>query len=172
MEPRMTGNGTRFRAALLFGLMLTVSEGLTTAVTAKGGRSSRQWTDFHPTGAEARALRDFRQDYEYHPVDFPGIPPAVAKLMLYAQMQHGFCTVGPESEAMRNCNRWYRTATLLERHGWCYGGGEITAENKWQRCSTTRGYHHDYYRGPIGPPYTEQQIRAARQAEERDPAAR
>jgi hypothetical protein len=151
-----------------YALFSLAKMGPATAASAKRDEASLRWTAFRPTTLERQGMRLFK----FNRVNYPRVPRPIAALMWYTDVQHGYCTVGTESQAMRHCNRWYRTATLLERHGWCTGGGEITAYDKWQRCVTMPGYHADYYRGLDGPPYSAAQIRAAELEEMRDPRDR
>jgi hypothetical protein len=165
----MTSSGIR-AIGVSFTICVVLVAQMAPAMAAPANRldASLRWTAFRPTKLERQGMRLYRFDR----INYPRVPRPIATLMWYAVVQHGNCTMSPESQAMRQCNRWYRTATLLERHGWCMGGGEITAYDKWQRCATMPGYHTDYYRGTDGPPYSAGQIHAAELDEMRDPRDR
>jgi hypothetical protein len=45
-----------------------------------------------------------------------------------------------EAFVMESCNRAQRALYLLERQGWCWGGGQEAASDHWLACAKMPGY--------------------------------
>jgi hypothetical protein len=64
-------------------------------------------------------------------------PPDDRLLLQRAEVENTRCRgwVGSDSERYRTCNRRDCVMLELEQRDWCWGGGEISAEHRWLRCS-------------------------------------
>ena len=104
---------------------------------------------------------------KYYPLTrYRKFPVQLRPMFQRADSEHDICRGLPDANAkqdivlMQRCNRAHRAYFLLEKKGWCWGGSDISAEQRWIKCASgpkNRSPDLQY----DGDPFTKRDLRRA-----------